>query len=46
MTSPAVGQPAPDVSFRTPDRETITLAEQKGQSNVVIAFYVAAFTGG
>ena len=46
MVSPAVGQPAPDVSFRTPDRETIALAEQKGKSNVVIAFYVAAFTGG
>lgn len=45
-TTPKVGQPAPEVSFRTPDRETINLADQKGQHNVVIAFYVAAFTGG
>ncbi len=46
MTTPAVGQPAPEVSFRTADRETVTLSKQKGQRNVVIAFYVAAFTGG
>ena len=46
MTTPAVGQPAPDVSFRTADRETLTLSEQKGRGNVVIAFYAAAFTGG
>ena len=46
MTMPQVGQPAPDVSFRTPDRETVTVSDLKGKENLVIAFYVAAFTGG
>lgn len=43
---PNVGEPAPEVSFRTPDRQSLNLAEFKGKQNVVIAFYVAAFTGG
>ncbi len=46
MTMPEVGQPLPNVSFRTPDRETVNSADLKGNQNLVIAFYAAAFTGG
>ena len=43
---PEVGQQLPDVSFRTPDRETVASADLRGRENLVIAFYAAAFTGG
>ena len=46
MPLPDPGDPAPEVSFQTPDRQTLTLADFKGKQNVVIAFYAAAFTGG
>ncbi len=46
MPMPSVGDPAPEVSFRTPDRQTLALADFKGKQNVVIAFYSTAFTGG
>ena len=46
MTLPTIGEPCPEVSFRTADRETVTLADLKGSENLVIAFYVMAFTGG
>lgn len=40
-----VGAPVPDVVFRQ-GREQIRLLDFKGQKNVVVAFYVSAFTGG
>jgi len=46
MTEPLqVGTPAPDVTFRQ-GREQLRLADSKGQKNVVVAFYAAAFSGG
>ncbi len=41
-----VGDPAPAVMFRTADRQEIAIADFKGKQNVVLAFYVRAFTGG
>ncbi len=40
------GDSAPDVTFRTADRQEIKLADYRGKQNVVVAFYVRAFTGG
>ena len=40
------GAQAPDVSFRTPDQQDLSIAGFKGQKNVVLAFYPRAFTGG
>ena len=39
------GSPAPDVIFRQ-GRDEIKLLDFKGEKNVVVAFYAAAFTGG
>ena len=39
------GTPAPDVAFRQ-GREQTRLLDFKGEKNVVVAFYAAAFTGG
>ncbi|MBI4199600.1 MAG: redoxin family protein [Chloroflexi bacterium] len=41
-----VGDPAPNVTFRTADRQEVSLAGFKGKQPVVLAFYVRAFTGG
>jgi cytochrome oxidase Cu insertion factor (SCO1/SenC/PrrC family) len=41
-----VGDPAPDFTMRGTDGKTYKLSEFKGQKNVVLAFYVLAFTGG
>jgi peroxiredoxin len=42
-----VGDPAPNFSFRsTSTKEAFTLADYKGKSSVVVAFFPAAFTGG
>ena len=46
MAELKVGDPVPELTFRAPDRQTIDVADFKGEKNVVIAFYVAAFTGG
>jgi peroxiredoxin Q/BCP len=46
MTELKVGEPAPDVFFRTHDRKEIHLKDFKGKQNVVVAFYARAFTGG
>ena len=41
-----VGDKAPDFSLPDQDGKTFHLADQRGKSNVVIAFYVMAFTPG
>ena len=41
-----VGDMAPDFSLPATDGKTVTLAQHKGKSNVVLAFYPKAFTGG
>ncbi len=41
-----VGQPAPDFTLRDHDRNEVSLSSFKGEKNVVLAFYVLAFTGG
>ncbi len=41
-----VGQPAPDFTMRGTDGKTYKLSEFKDKKNVVLAFYVLAFTGG
>jgi peroxiredoxin Q/BCP len=41
-----VGDAAPDFSLPATDGKTYTLSEFKGKKNVVLAFYVLAFTGG
>ncbi len=44
LTVPAVGAPAPDFTFNTTSGETVTLAQYKGKSNVLLAFFPLAFT--
>ena len=41
-----VGDAAPDFTLPGADNKTYTLSEFKGKKNVVLAFYVLAFTGG
>lgn len=41
-----VGDAAPDFTLPGTDGKTHTLSEFKGKKNVVLAFYVLAFTGG
>jgi hypothetical protein len=46
---PKVGDMAPDFKlhyFDGNDLKDVTLAEYRGKKNVVLAFYVFAFTGG
>lgn len=45
-TNLKVGQPAPDFTLRATDGKTYKLSDFKGKKNVVLAFYVLAFTGG
>ncbi|MCG3162008.1 MAG: hypothetical protein JMDDDDMK_03236 [Acidobacteria bacterium] len=40
------GDVAPDFSLPGTDGKTYTLSQFKGQKNVVLAFYILAFTGG
>lgn len=42
----AVGDKAPEFDLRAADRKRVKLADFAGQKNVVLAFYVLAFTGG
>ncbi len=44
MTTVNVGDQAPDFSLRSTDEDTVSLSDQRG-SNVVLAFFPAAFTG-
>lgn len=43
---PEVGDKAPDFTAPIPGRQRITLSQYQGNKNVVLAFYVADFTGG
>jgi cytochrome oxidase Cu insertion factor (SCO1/SenC/PrrC family) len=45
-TNLKVGDPAPDFTLRATDDKTYKLSDFKGKKNVVLAFYVLAFTGG
>jgi peroxiredoxin len=41
-----VGDPAPDFTLIDTKRQPVKLSDFKGKRNVVLAFYVLAFTGG
>jgi cytochrome oxidase Cu insertion factor (SCO1/SenC/PrrC family) len=41
-----VGQPAPEFSLTDTEGKEVKLSDFKGKRNVVLAFYVLAFTGG
>jgi cytochrome oxidase Cu insertion factor (SCO1/SenC/PrrC family) len=46
QTSLKVGDRAPDFTLRDTDGNDVTLSAFRGKKNVVLAFYVLAFTGG
>jgi len=46
QTKLKVGDLAPDFTLPSTTGKPIRLADYKGQKNVVLAFYVLAFTGG
>ena len=46
MTTLKVGEAAPDFSLRDAAGKQVKLSDFKGKKNVVVAFYVLAFTGG
>jgi len=41
-----IGDPAPDFTLSNTKGEKVKLSDFKGKKNVVLAFYVLAFTGG
>jgi cytochrome oxidase Cu insertion factor (SCO1/SenC/PrrC family) len=41
-----VGQPAPEFVLTDTEGTEVKLSDFKGQKNVVLAFYILAFTGG
>jgi len=41
-----IGDPAPDFSLPDHNGQTVKLSEFRGKQNVVLAFFVLAFTGG
>lgn len=41
-----VGQPAPQFTLTDTEGKQVKLSDFKGKQNVVLAFYVLAFTGG
>ncbi len=41
-----VGQPAPEFTLTDTEGKQVNLRDFKGKKNVVLAFYVLAFTGG
>ena len=43
---PEIGQAAPDFRLPSATRERFTISQFKGEKKVVLAFYVADFTGG
>lgn len=46
MTNVQVGDTAPDFTLRDHNGNEVTLSSFKNQKNVVLAFYVLAFTAG
>ena len=46
VTHLKVGDPAPDFALTDTQGQTVRLADFRGKKNVVLAFYVLAFTGG
>lgn len=40
------GSRAPDFSLQDQDGRTVRLSDYRGLKNVVLAFYIKAFTGG
>ena len=41
-----VGQPAPDFTLVDHNRRQVTLSQFRGKKNVVLSFFVLAFTDG
>lgn len=41
-----VGDPAPDFTLPDQNNRPVRLSEFRGKKNVVLAFYILAFTGG
>ena len=46
QTTLKVGDAAPDFTLRDTEGNDVTLSSFRGKKNVVVAFYVLAFTGG
>ena len=46
ITNVKVGQPAPDFTLPDHNGNQVKLSDFKGKKNVVLAFYVLAFTAG
>lgn len=45
-TNLKVGDAAPDFTLPSDQRGSVTLSSFRGKKNVILAFYVLAFTGG
>jgi len=45
-TSLKVGDMAPDFALRSDQNATVKLSDYRGKKDVILAFYVLAFTGG
>ena len=45
-TSLKVGDVAPDFTLRSDQGTTVKLSDYRGKKDVILAFYVLAFTGG
>jgi cytochrome oxidase Cu insertion factor (SCO1/SenC/PrrC family) len=46
QTQLKVGDQAPDFALTDTEGQTVRLSDYRGKKNVVLAFYVLAFTGG
>ena len=46
MSMPKVGDMAPDFTLLANDWKPVKLSDFRGKKNVILAFYVLAFTGG
>ena len=46
MTNIKFGDKAPEFSLLDGDRQKHALSDYRGEKNVVLAFYILAFTGG
>ena len=46
QTQLKVGDPAPDFALTDTEGQVVKLSDFRGKKNVVLAFYVLAFTGG